>query len=245
MPSKGVLDRQRVGKALLAAARTHAHEVGERLQTKFAAVLEDGEAVPDIARLQLLQARLLEGRLEQLVDVDRQDRTEKIEHREPREGLRKASAGLRVYLRAVRKSFRAVYGRGSAKSLLGLTGRVPRDPEGLRLVAGEVQRRLRELIAVGPPKPGPGARLSLEVILRDLGKLLAILERAIRTVMCNELEAEATELLKSHAVEGFDAAARTLADTFQGWCRLAGLPELARKVSLNPRDLRHPASKGA
>jgi hypothetical protein len=43
MASKSVLDRQRVGRAIVAAARTHAQEVGERLQQILAANLTDGE----------------------------------------------------------------------------------------------------------------------------------------------------------------------------------------------------------
>lgn len=44
MPTQGVLDRQRVAEAILATARTHAHPVGERMQTNLAAV-PAGEAI--------------------------------------------------------------------------------------------------------------------------------------------------------------------------------------------------------
>lgn len=63
MPTQGVVNRHRVGKALIASARTHAQQVGKRLQQNLAAVLEDGETLP-VTHLQLLFARLLERRLE-------------------------------------------------------------------------------------------------------------------------------------------------------------------------------------
>ena len=39
MPAKGVVDRQRVAEGLIASARTHAQEVGERLQTNLGATV--------------------------------------------------------------------------------------------------------------------------------------------------------------------------------------------------------------
>jgi len=45
MPTQGVLDRQRVAEAILAAARIHAHPVGERMQTNLAAAVAAGETL--------------------------------------------------------------------------------------------------------------------------------------------------------------------------------------------------------
>jgi hypothetical protein len=54
MPSKGVVDRQRVARRLIAAARTHAHEVGVRLPSHLAEPPGDGGTpsatqVPELA----------------------------------------------------------------------------------------------------------------------------------------------------------------------------------------------------
>ena len=42
MPSKGLVDRRRVAEALIAAARTHAHEMGVRLPSHLAEPSPDG-----------------------------------------------------------------------------------------------------------------------------------------------------------------------------------------------------------
>lgn len=70
MPSQGVVNRHRVASDILAAIRTHAQQVGDRLHTTLAEVLDDGETLPDLTQLQLLFARLLETRLDALVAAD-------------------------------------------------------------------------------------------------------------------------------------------------------------------------------
>jgi hypothetical protein len=50
MSSRSVVDRQRVAADLIASARTHAQQVGERLQTHLAEPLPDGETLPDFTR---------------------------------------------------------------------------------------------------------------------------------------------------------------------------------------------------
>jgi len=57
---------------------------------------------------------------------------------------------------------------------------------------------------------------------------LARLDQALEEVRRNELEAQATQLLKNAAVEACDRTARGLASALRGWCHLAGLPGLAR-----------------
>jgi hypothetical protein len=247
MPTQGVVDRHRVGKALVASARTHAQQVGERLQQNLAAVLEDGETLPDLTHLQLLFARLLERRLDALLVVGRQERAELSEHRGPRKLRSEAAAEAREYLDRLRRAFRGAFGRACGPSLLGLTGRVPREPVSLCVVATEALDRLRTLLAVGPPQPRPGIHLKLELVVETLQAKVESLDQTIQQVKRDELEAEATRILKSQAVEGFDAAARALQETLEGWCHLAGLPEIARQLGHSPRtsDPRQRPSKGA
>jgi len=238
MPSQGVLDRQRVGKAILAAARSHAQEVGERLQTHLAAVLEDGETLPDVTRWPLLFARLLEARMSELVAVDRQILAERIDHGEPRRRRDDAAAEVYRHLVQLRRGFDVSFGPGSAEKLLGMTGRLPADPPTLALLGTQVLDRQRELLAGGPPRPRiPGVKLNLEPCADALQSKLARLDQALEEVRRNELEAQATQLLKNAAVEACDRTARGLASTLRGWCHLAGLPELARglRFPLNHR----------
>jgi len=66
MASKGVTDRQRVAKAIVAAARAHGQEVGERLQERLAPALEEGQSLPDLVGFQQVLANHLQPALDEL-----------------------------------------------------------------------------------------------------------------------------------------------------------------------------------
>lgn len=57
MPSKGVIDRQRIAKSIVAAARTHAHQVGAQLDELLSPYLFEGETFTPTT-FQLVIARL-------------------------------------------------------------------------------------------------------------------------------------------------------------------------------------------
>ena len=71
MPTKGLIDRRRIGNDILHATRTHAREVGERLNQSLQFTVEEGETFPDYLDLQHQLARLLQARVDELTKADR------------------------------------------------------------------------------------------------------------------------------------------------------------------------------
>jgi hypothetical protein len=235
MPTKGVVDRQRVAEGLIASARTHAQQVGERLQTHLAVVLDDGETLPDLTRLQLLFARLLEQSLDALVSADEDHLSELDDDLEVRQRRDKATAALRQEILDVRGLVRGVFGADWESQVLGLEGRTAQDPLALQRQAERVVERLRKPGETELPAPRvPDVDLDLSRIPGRIVAKLDDLEEALSGVDREEREAESSQLGKDQAVEDFDELATGIADTLRGWSRLAGLPEIADRIRLTP-----------
>lgn len=247
MPSQGVLDRERAGRAVIAAVRTHAPEVGQRVHKILAAGLKDGETLPDVPLLLLLASRLLQSRIDALVEVDRQALVERFKHQEPRRRRDSAAEAVYSHLVQLRGVLDVTFGRGSAGALVGLTGEMPTDPCRLVRLGKRVLAALRRLLADGLPQPRhPGIGLDLEPCADRLQRDVARLDQALAEVGRNKKEAAATVFLKNAAVEACDGTARALVSMMRGWYELAGLPRLADRLrfSLNPRRERSERTKG-
>lgn len=243
MASKSVLDRQRVGKAIIAAARTHAQEVGERLQAILTPVLEDGETLPDLNQLQLLFARLLQRRLDALVAADECHLTELDDDTDIRQCRDQAAAELYDQVVAVRDLMRAAVGPERETEILGLEGRTPQDPLALNRAAERILCRLQQ----------PGATeltaSRLPSVDLDLGEIPARLEAkigdlrdALSAVGREEREADTTQQRKNEASAAYDEVARGVADTLRGWCHLADLPNLAERIRVTRPSRRRAAA---
>lgn len=110
MASKGVLDRQRIGRAIIHAARTHAHEVGQQLQENLQSLLAEQETSSDFITPQLELARYLEMRLEALVAADETHLEELDDDQEPRLLRDEAAAELYSTLVRIRAAVNAGFG---------------------------------------------------------------------------------------------------------------------------------------
>jgi len=242
MPSKGVQDRQRVAKALLASARTHARQVGERLQTNLAAVVEDGETLPDLTNLQLLFARLLERNLDALLAADECHLKELDDDPGIRHCRDQAAAELYDQVVAVRRLVRGALGADGETELLGVEGRTASDPLVLQRQAERILRRLREPGATElAASRFSSVELDLKGIPARLEEKIANLRNALSAVTREQREAVTTQLRKDAAFEAFDDVARGVADTLRGWCQLAGLPEFADRIRLTVPSRRRAA----
>lgn len=231
MPTQGVVDRQRAGKALIASARTHAQEVGDRLAEQLSAVLEDSETLPDLTHLQSLFARHLERRLDALVEADESHLRELDDDTDIRQRRADAAAQLYDQVVAVRNLVRAALGAEREAELLGSEGRTAQDPLTLQRQAERMVERLREPGATELTASRlPSVELDLRGIPARLETKIGDLRDAISAVVREECEAETSHQRKDRAFEAFDEAARGVADTLRGWCRLAGCPEFADRI---------------
>lgn len=237
MPTQGVVNRRRVGQALLAAARTHAHDLGERLETHLAAVLEDGETLPDTTHLQTLLVRLLETRLDALVAADAAARAA---HRATPEARQTRDRAFRDLYRAVselRAGFSGVFGYDGAGRLLGVRGPTGQSPGPLLCQARRVLDRLRDPVPELPERI-PGIEVECAEVAEHLRPGVESLSRAVAEVERRTEEQRTAVAARAEALAAFDRALGGAGRTVQGFTVLAGRPALGRRICVDPRDRR-------
>lgn len=232
MPTRGLIDRQRIGKDILHAARTHARQVGERLNDTLQLPVGEGETPVDFVNLQLQLASFLETRLQALEAADRAHLQELDDDREPRLRRDEATSALYGKLVEVRELLRGLYGFDRANALVGVDGPTALDPLTLHGQAVAAVERLRE---PGPELPRQrlgsvevdrnGLAAEVQPFVDELGGILEDLKREKR-------QREATKNHRDTALGDFDVAAGAVARILIGYDQLAGFPDFAEKVRL-------------
>jgi|GEM_PF-4729323 len=163
MRSKGVLDRQRVAKSVLAGALVHAQEVGVQLRSEFAAVVQDGDSLPDFTLFQVQLARYLEMRLDARVAAEDRHLLELADDRGVRLRRDGESAAVQQQIIALREAVQAldVALRGvghTVKSFFCLAG-FPEYTDKLRLTVPKHRGASRRR---GPPTRLISVNLSVQ-----------------------------------------------------------------------------------
>jgi len=233
MPAKGVVDRQRVAEGLIASARTHAQEVGERLQTNLAEPLPDGETLPDFTRLHLGLARLVEAHLAGLIESDEARVAELADDPPARRRRDEAAAAVYEHIVTVRQTVRGILGADREAALLGLRGRTSETP---RVLERQAQRRLQSLEEHRDDLPAPrlcGIELDLEPATEALRARLAELSAALRDADVERLQAEEVRQSRDEALEAYDDLVRWVASLLKGCYEMAGLSECARRIRIS------------
>lgn len=232
MPTRGLIDRQRITQDILHATRTHAREVGERLNESLQFTAEEGEVFPDFIALQHQLARLLEARLATAEDADHAHLQELDDDREPRARRERAVQALYEKLIEVRELAKGFFGTDLANALVGIDGATAQDPLILHGQAVQALKRLRA------PDPNlPPLRLAsvpfdrdavadeLQPFVDDLGAILEELKREGR-------ERESTKGSRDAAFRIVDITARAIGRIQIGFDELAGFPNFAEKIRL-------------
>lgn len=242
MRSKSVLDRQKVAKAVIAAARVHAQEVGEELHTRFAPLLEEGETLPDFTQFPIHLARFLESRLEELLAAENRHCLELSDDRDARLRRDEAGAAVQQQILALREAVSAVYGSDRVPLVLGLKGQTAQAPFHLQRQAQQILSRLRQPVTVEPVSELlPADQLDLAGAAERLEEATRELDEAIREVERENCEAELTLRQRDEAMEAFDQALRGVGLIVKSFFSLAGFPEYAKKLHLTVPNRR---SKG-
>ena len=231
MPSKGVTDRQRVAKALVATARTHAQRVGERLQTQFAEVIGDGASLLDVTELQLRLAGGVENRRASLVAVDEARRGE-LADPPARRRRDEAVAAVREQIVNLRRVVRGLLGPEREPELLGLRGRTADSPLRLSQQAETLLETLREHRGEVPAPRVSGVRLDFGSAAEILQTQLHELSAALRDVEMERRQADASKERRHDAIEAFDRVVRRVAGLLKALYLEAGLPDLCRQIRL-------------
>lgn len=232
MPTRGLIDRQRIGKDLLHAARTHAPQVGERLNRDLQGVVGEGETLVDFIDLQQHLARYLELRLEALEAADHAHLQELDDDREPRILREAATSALYGKVVEVRELLRGVYGVERANALVGIDGPTSLDPLTLYDQAAGAVERLREPDPALPPQRLESLNLDRTGLAGELEPLVAELGAILEDIQREKRLREATKERRDRALSAFDTAAGAVARIVIGCDLLAGFPSFAEKVRL-------------
>lgn len=232
MPTKGLIDRQRIGRDILHAARSHAREVGERLNEDLQVAVAEGETLADFVTLQHQLARYLEIRLEALEAADHAHLQELDDDREPRLRREEATAALYGKLIEVREVLRGFYGAELAGALAGIDGATPQDPLTLHSQAVSALERLRDPDPELPPQRITSIQLDRNALADELQPFVAELGAILEDLKREARERESTKGVRDEAIGAFDTAARGVARVLIGYDELAGFSHFAEKVRL-------------
>lgn len=221
MPSKGVTDRQRVAKAIVAAARTHAQEVGERLREILAPALQEGQTLPDLADFQQVLARYLEMRTSAIIAADEAHLVEQDDDVDPRRRRDEAAAVLSRTLVEIREGLVGAFGRDTLRELVGLQGETASEPVVLLRQANRVLERLREPAFELRTPQREGIQVDFDLLADQLQPALDDLTRAVEDVDRELRETERTLRLKDTSLDAFDAAVAGIGRILAGFDLLA------------------------
>lgn len=232
MPTKALIDRQRIGRAILHAARTHAREVGERLNEALQVTVAEGETLADFVTLHHQLARYLEMRLEALEAADHAHLQELDDDREPRLRREEATDALYTKLIEVREVLRGHFGAELAAALAGIDGSTPQNPLALHSQAVSALERLRDPEPDLPPQRFASIQLDRNALADELQPFVDELGAKLEDVKREARERESTKGLRDQAIEAFDVAVGGVARILIGCDELAEFPHFAEKVRL-------------
>jgi hypothetical protein len=232
MPTKGLIERQRIGKDILQSARTHSRAVGERLNERLQFTVEEGESLPDFITLQHQLARLLESRLDALAEADRAHLQELNDDREPRVRRDQAARVLYDKLIEVRELTKGFFGTDLANALVGIDGPTSQDPLILQDQATEALEGLREPSPKLPPQRLTSVPFDRNAVADELQPFVDTVGEILEEVKREGREREATKGRRDEAIRRFDIASRAIGRIQIGLDELAELPHFAEKIRL-------------
>lgn len=232
LPSRGVLDRQKIGESIVATARTHAAEVAARLEETLAPFVAEGETSTDFLALQRQLARYVDHLLATLIEADEAHLRELGDDRDPRRQRDDAAQALYDKLIQLRGALTSLFGLDRGNELLGIEGPTPRDP---RLLHRHATRALEQLRAPDPELPAQelnGIQLDRDALAAELQPATDELAAAIEDVNRELREAETTQGVKDKAVEEFDQVVGGIARMLIGADTIAGFPNYSQRIRL-------------
>lgn len=232
MPSKGVTDRQKVAKSIVAAARTHAGEVAVNLQRRLTPLLREGQTLPDFESLQDLLARYLEETTEAIIAAEEKHFREQDDDLRPRRQRDEAAQALHGTLVRIRETLAAAYGPEQFRELAGIREGTADEPVTLVRQARRVLDRLRDPAPDLPTQPLEGVQVDLQRLAEQLQPALDSLTEAIALVDLEQRKSESTLRDKDLALDTFDEAVAGAGRILIGSNILAGLREYADRVRL-------------
>lgn len=232
--SEMVTQRVDLGKHLKAGIDTHAEELAEGFAKFLAPVVAEGETPPDAHYQVVLIGRRIDHEIHEITQADRGVLGQVHDNDTVSFDIGRLTGGVDVKLRAVRLTFRGLYGLASLKRV-GLKGRFPTRPAALYERARVAQTSLRNpemgLVSVLDFSGDEEAAITPAVLANRLEPELTELGHAIDTRYKDNRENTDARLRRQQAIRDFDNNIAGLVRMTQGLFRLIGRRDLAARFT--------------
>ncbi len=242
MAKKMVTDSSAEASFVNAAAAIFPREITPALKEVLSPLVGEGERM-DVELLPALAARLVDRKLERLIEADKANidaRAALIEPRQRRDGAFDHAYDT-VY--KIRDLCRGLYGRELAARVIPDDKRIPQRPKAFLHTAQHVLERLWDLERELPPQLLEGIDVERMRLSKTFASDVEALDDSLDEVDLKRREAEITQEAKNEALLEFKAAFGAAIRLLEALTILAGKPELAARV--RPTRRRRSSGNGA
>ncbi len=227
MPYVMPLHREKAARRLAGMLRRNGPWIAEKLAPRMEKVLEEGEAMPDVAHLLDVLGRMVKAESKGLDAADAKRAHEGAEQAWARRELKeKAAPELRERVVQVRDRLRHFYDADLVRQLLDFEGRTPRGAEDLVDLADLMVGRLPIL----KPKKTPGVEVNPAAWAEYLKPSFETARDLLDQLGLRGDGVYVTVRLKKKALSAFDRTYRQVLRLAEVFYLLAGLERLAKKL---------------
>ncbi len=230
MANKMVTDRSAEASLLSAAAVTFMREVSPALGAVLSPFVGEGEPVPELTILPVLASRLVDHRLDHLIETDKANIDAQSELIEPRKRRDEALGQASDTIYRVRDVCRGLYGPELCTRIVPDDRRIPQRPKAFLHMGEHVLERLRDAERSLPSKTLVGIEVQRFELSTNFGSDLEELSESLDEVDLKSREAEITQAAKDEAMRQFNVTYRAAIRLLEASAILAGKPDLAGRV---------------
>ena len=243
MAKKMVTDRSADASYLSAAAAIFPREISPALKEVFSPLVGEGETAPDVELLPEFAARLVNQRLERLIEADKANIDAQAALLGPRKRRDGALGSASDTLHRIRDLCRGLYGRQETARVIPDEQRIPQRPKAFLHTAEHVLERLRDLERELPPQTLEGIDIERVQLSANFTSTVKELDDSLVEVDLKRREAEITQEAKNEALRDLGATFGAAIRLLEGLAILAGKPNLAARV--RPTRRRRSSGNGA
>ncbi len=230
MANKMVTDRSADASLLSAASDIFMREVSPALNGTLSPFVGEGEPVPELTTLPVLASRLVNQRLDHLVEADKANIDARAGLIEPRKRRDEAFSQANDTVYRVRDVCRGLYGPELCARIVPDDGRIPQRPKAFLHMGEHVLERLRDAERSLPSQTLVGIEVERVELSTNFEADLEELDEALDEVDVKSREAEITQTVKNEAMREFNVTFSAAVKLLEASAVLAGKPELAERV---------------
>ena len=243
MANKMVTDSSADASFLNAAAATFPREIAPALKEVLSPLVGEGERMPDVEFLPVLAARLVDRKLERLIEADKANIDARAALIEPRQRRDDTFSHASDTVTRIRDLCRGLYGRKETGRVIPDDQRIPQRPKAFLHTAEHVLERLRDLERELPSQELEGIDVERVRLSKTFAPDVKELGDSLVEVDLKRREAEITQEAKNEAMREFKATFGAAIRLLEALTVLAGKPELAARV--RPTRRRRSSGGGA